>query len=172
MVVLILASLPVSILEPSIASYALRKTACDNEEKFSVALRYIERNFYIDDHFVLTNSLEIVQKILQVLRYVLSKGCFSLTKWISSSPELLNLLEPKIRLHSENAPPQHQKDLVSCTINCFGLFISRRGKPNKFVSDYGKSFVGSNDALKPCIKDFKESKLFAAKLHNKNKVID
>ena len=27
------------------------------------------------------------------------------------------------------------------TINCITRFISRRGKPNIFVSDYGKSFV-------------------------------
>ena len=37
------------------------------------------------------------------------------------------------------------------TINCIRRFVSRRGKPNKFVSDCGKSFVGSNNALQSSI---------------------
>ena len=54
------------------------------------------------------------------------------------------------------------------TINCIRRFISRRGKPNKFVSDCGKSFVCSNNALQSSIVELKESKLLAAKLHSMN----
>ena len=96
---------------PCIASYDLRKTARDNEEQFPDALKYVERNIYIDDLYVSTNSLEGAQKILQGMRNVLSKGGFNLTKWNSSSPECLSSLEPEIRLHPTNALPQNQKAL-------------------------------------------------------------
>ena len=41
------------------------------------------------------------------------------------------------------------------TINCIRRFVSRRGKPNKFISDWGKSFVGSNNSLQSSIADVK-----------------
>ena len=54
------------------------------------------------------------------------------------------------------------------TINCIKRFVSRRGKPNKFISDWEKSFVGSNNSLQSSIADLKASKSFAAKLHFMN----
>ena len=57
-------------------------------------------------------------------------------------------------------------------INCIRRFISRRGKLNKFVSDSGKSFVGSNNALQYSFAELKESKIFAAQLHLINVEID
>ena len=89
----------------------MRKTARDNEEQFPEALKYVERNIYMDDLYISTNSLEGAQKILQGIRNVHSKGGFNLTKWNSSSPEFLNSTEPKIRLHPDNALPQNQKVL-------------------------------------------------------------
>ena len=47
---------------PCIASYALRKTARDNEEQFPDALKFVERNIYMDDLYVSTNSLKDAQK--------------------------------------------------------------------------------------------------------------
>ena len=46
------------------------------------------------------------------------------------------------------------------TINCKRRFVSRRKKPNKFISDCGKSFVGSNNSLQSSIADLKASKSF------------
>ena len=45
------------------------------------------------------------------MRNALSKGGFNLTKLNSSSPEFLNSIEPKLRLHPDNALPQNQKVL-------------------------------------------------------------
>ena len=45
------------------------------------------------------------------MRKVLSKGRFNLTKCNSSCPVSLSSLEPKMRLHPENALPQNQKVL-------------------------------------------------------------
>ena len=53
---------------------------------------------------------------------------------------------------------------TNSTINCITRLVSRKGKPNKFISDCGKSFVGSNNSLQSSIADLKASKSFAAKL--------
>ena len=62
---------------PHMLCYALRKTARDNEEQFPDALKYVERNIYMDYLYVSTNSLEAAQKIRQGKRNTLSKGGFS-----------------------------------------------------------------------------------------------
>ena len=51
------------------------------------------------------------------------------------------------------------------TIKCIRRFVSRRGKPNKYFSDCGKSFVVSNNSHQSSIANLIASKLFAAKLH-------
>ena len=51
------------------------------------------------------------------------------------------------------------------TMNCIRRFISRRGKPKKFLSDNGKSFVSSCSELKKGIEALRASKEFASKLH-------
>ena len=51
------------------------------------------------------------------------------------------------------------------TLTCIRIFISRRGKPRKFLSDNGKSFVSSCSELKKCIETLRASKEFASKLH-------
>ena len=51
------------------------------------------------------------------------------------------------------------------TINCIRRFISRRGKPKRFFSDCGKSFVGSNNSLQSSIASLRNSHDFASHLH-------
>ena len=51
------------------------------------------------------------------------------------------------------------------TINCIRRFISRRGKPKKFFSDCGKSFVGLNNSLQSSIASLRNSHDFASHLH-------
>ena len=65
---------------PCIASYALRKTARDNCEQFPDVIKYIERNVYMDDLYVATDSIERAQGILREMRAALSRGGFNLTK--------------------------------------------------------------------------------------------
>ena len=67
MVVFKLTSTPVTFLEPQthhVLPHMLceKKTARDNEEQFPEALKYLERNIYMDDLYISTNSLEGAQK--------------------------------------------------------------------------------------------------------------
>ena len=96
---------------PCIASYALRKSARDSCEQFPDVIKYIERNVYMDDLYVATDSVEKAQRILRGMRATLSRGGFNLTKWNSNSSEFLETLELGIRLDPLKVQPQNQKVL-------------------------------------------------------------
>ena len=87
----------------------------------------------MNDFYVFTISIECAQKIPQGMRNDLSKGGFNLTKWNSSGPEFLNSLEPKIRLHQDNALPQNHKVLglpwkaaLDCYVNECKLMLKNQ----------------------------------------------
>ena len=96
---------------PCIASYAPRKSARDSCEQFPDVIKYIERNVYMDDLYVATDSVEKAQRILREMRATLSRGGFNLTKWNSNSSEFLETLEPGIKLDPSKVQPQNQKVL-------------------------------------------------------------
>ena len=83
---------------PCIASYAMRETARDNCEQFPDVIKYIERNVYMGDLYVATDSIEKAQRILHEARATLSRGGFNLTKWNSNFSEFVETVEPGIRL--------------------------------------------------------------------------
>ena len=75
---------------PSVAGYALRRTANDNEHYFSsAAIDEVFRDFYVDDllkSFADSEQAKVTSKELQKL---LAKAGFQLTKWISNSRDVL-----------------------------------------------------------------------------------
>ena len=75
---------------PSIANYALRRTAEDWGNKYSVVTRQtVEQNFYGDDCF---KSVESVDKVIQVInevRDLCQNGGFRLTKLVSNNRKVL-----------------------------------------------------------------------------------
>ena len=96
---------------PCIASYTLRKSARDSCEQFPDVIEYIERNVYMDNLYVATDSVERAQRILREMRATLSRGGFNFTKWNSNSSEFLATLEPGMRLDPSKVQPQNQKAL-------------------------------------------------------------
>ena len=78
---------------PSCASFALRKTAKDNEGEFdAITSEAVHRNFYVDDCLKSTNSDEKAIQLVNELRELLAKGGFRLTKWVSNSKDVMNAL--------------------------------------------------------------------------------
>ena len=75
---------------PSVAGYALRRTATDNSREYSrETLDAVLRDFYVDDllkSFSETREAKIVSKELESM---LAKAGFQLTKWCSNSREIL-----------------------------------------------------------------------------------
>ena len=85
-------------------------------------------------------------------RWLSEKQLKQLNKKLSTKPDLQS---------------KYEETLLSTvsTINCIRRFISRHGKPRKFLSANGKSFVSSCSELKKGIEALKASNEFASKLH-------
>ena len=87
---------------PCIASYALRRSAPDNQDKFPQVLHIIERNVYMEDLYILTANVETAVNVMNSTKDCLSLGGFNLKKWNSNSDEFLknvaneNLLKPDL----------------------------------------------------------------------------
>ena len=96
---------------PCIASYALRRSAQDNPKTYPRVQKVIERNVYMKDLFVAVPSPNEATNIIHDTRKVLATGGFNLTKWNSNSHQVLDLLNPDIRLNPETPAPQSQKVL-------------------------------------------------------------
>ena len=85
---------------PCCASFALRKTARDNQSEFDVqTVDTVYRSFYVDDCLKSVVSVPDAKRLVHQLTDLLSKGGFHLTKWISNCREVLEFIPA-----SERAP--------------------------------------------------------------------
>ena len=74
----------------SVARYALRKTAKDNEKDFSQeAVDAVLKDFYVDDVLKSFADSEHAVQFSKQLQELLARGGFELTKWISNSRSVL-----------------------------------------------------------------------------------
>ena len=79
---------------PSCSNFALKRTAEDNKAEFDPqTVETVKKNFYVDDCLktVKSDDREAVRMASQ-LRELLSRGCFRLTKWNSTSQKLTKSL--------------------------------------------------------------------------------
>lgn len=75
---------------PSVASYALRRTAEDHKDVASPdAFQTVLRNFYVDDCLRSVASEYVAVTLVSDLRDLCSSGGFTLTKWTSNSRNVL-----------------------------------------------------------------------------------
>ena len=97
---------------PSCCSYALKKTAEDNQREFSKqALDTVDRNFYVDDCLKSLPTTEEAIDLVQELPALLSRGGFRLTKWLSNEREVLSHVPdteraPCVSLNLEKLPKE------------------------------------------------------------------
>ena len=96
---------------PCIASYALRRSARDNQDKFPQVLHVIERNVYTDDLYISTADVESAVNVMNSTKECHSLGCFNLTKWNSNSDEFLKNVANENLLKPDLPSPQPQKVL-------------------------------------------------------------
>ena len=95
---------------PSCCTYALRKTAEDNQREFSKdVLDTVERNFYVDDCLKSLPTKDEAISLVQELPELLTCGGFRLTKWLSNKREVLSHVPcgeraPCVSLQLENLP--------------------------------------------------------------------
>ena len=74
---------------PYLAVRALQQTAADHGEGYPGATHHIYNSFYVDDFLGGADTPQEAVDLFQDLRCILSKGSFSLCKWRSSSPAVL-----------------------------------------------------------------------------------
>ena len=83
---------------PCMANYVLRKTALDNRQDvaFSVdTIKSVEKNFYMDDLLKSVCDETTAVRMFREMTSLLARGGFRLTKWVSSSREVLSQIPPQ-----------------------------------------------------------------------------
>lgn len=86
---------------PAIATYGLRKTAEDGEERFGKAAKEFVRNdFYVDDGITSRESEEEVITLMKNTQAMLATANLRLHKFVSNSVAVMEALPPKDRLEN------------------------------------------------------------------------
>ncbi|KAK0146187.1 hypothetical protein N1851_014504 [Merluccius polli] len=79
-----------AVSSSSIAHFALRQTADDNQRHYSdEVLKTIKTNFYVDDCLRSVSTADQAIKLVKDLTEACSQGGFTLTKWVSNNSEVL-----------------------------------------------------------------------------------
>ena len=79
-----------AVSSPSCASFALKQTAKDNEEKYSEdVISTVNKNFYVDDCLKSVDSVEEAIRLYKDLKDLCARGGFGLTKWTSNHRSVL-----------------------------------------------------------------------------------
>jgi len=104
------------VWSPSCCSFVLRRTADDNESRFSqAAVDTVRRNFYVDDCLKSVASSTEAVKLVEELSDLLACGGFRLTKWLSNDRTVLRSIPDNDRtqgvrnldLNTEHLPTEH-----------------------------------------------------------------
>ena len=106
---------------PTVAKFALRKTALDNATSFSpLAVENVHRSFYVDDCLWSVYSVEEAIDLSAELRALTQKGGFRLTQWTSNSREVLNSIPESERAKNVKEVDLDQEELPS--VKALGVF--------------------------------------------------
>lgn len=76
---------------PSVAEYALRRTAQDNSSEYSPdAVQAVQRDFYVDDLLKSFPDAEQATEVCKQIQSIVARGGFTLTKWMSNDRDVLS----------------------------------------------------------------------------------
>ena len=100
------------VWSPCCASYALRKTAVDNADRYGLEVtETVRRNFYVDDLLKSMKDAESAIRMYKEVTELLSHGGFHLTKWTSNKREALEVI-PDSELSKELKNVDFEKDAL------------------------------------------------------------
>ena len=78
---------------PCVANYTLKKTAIDQKTKYNYdIIDAVHKNVYMDDYLGSYKNIDLAKETVVNVTKLLSEGEFRLTKWISNSNSLLEVL--------------------------------------------------------------------------------
>lgn len=90
-----------AVLSPSVACFALRRTADDNCIDFlPEVIEAVKGNFYMDDLLKSLASVEDAVSMVKQLISICTRGGFTLTQWVSHSREVLKNLPEDLKSKS------------------------------------------------------------------------
>ena len=124
---------------PSVANFALKRTARDNEDKYGTLVAdTLRNNFYVDDCLRSVSSEGKAVELIEGLRQSCKKGGFRLTKFTSNSRAVLESIPEderskevrSITLDCDNLPIERALGIQWCVqSDCFGFRIVINSKP-------------------------------------------
>ena len=125
------------VSSPSCANFALRKTAEDNKALFDPQIIHtVKRNFYVDDCLKSVNSDHDAINLFKDLTELLKTGGFRLTKWLSNSRQVMELIPESERAKSVknldfgHAPIERALGVQWCiSSDTFGFSIAIKDRP-------------------------------------------
>ena len=103
---------------PSCCSYALKRTALENEEKYQKEMTHtLRRNFYLDDLLKSVRDVNTAICLLHEIMKVCAEGGFRLTKFVSNKVEVLQSI-PEVEKDSSRVMPRFGR-LIDCSLHHF-----------------------------------------------------
>ena len=123
---------------PSTANYVFRRTAEDNREDPAFSqetINAVSKNFYMDDFLKSVNDVATASMLQQEMTSLLARGGFRLTKWNSSSREVLSRIPshdlacPTLYLDLDNLPMERTLGMKWNTESDSLCFSVRLGQP-------------------------------------------
>ena len=136
-----------AVCSPRCANFSLRKTAKDNESKYSTGVtEAVFNNFYVDDCLVSRANEEEAISLISQLSKLLQKGSFNITKWVSNSDRILQTIpqaDPAVKSDSLHLPMHNRTHelLVYCDQQKQILFILTCLILRKLASTDGNGFL-------------------------------
>lgn len=86
---------------PYLAMRVIRQLAADNRITYPLAAYEVENHMYMDDYVCSFDNIDIVEKTYKEMTTMLQSGGFNLVKWISNSPEIMNII-PQSHRNNQN----------------------------------------------------------------------
>lgn len=87
-----------AVSSPSCATFALLKTAEDNQNEYPAeVVDTVRENFYVDDYLKSVSSVEQAVWLYRNLKEMCSKGGFHMNKWLSNHRSVLAIIPEEER---------------------------------------------------------------------------
>ena len=105
---------------PSCCNYTLRRTASDNEERYGKDVAdTLRRNFYVDDMLKSTEHINEAKELVKKVTLMCAEGGFRLTKFVSNSPEIVEVVPKEDRKSVEEVSLEKEKEKMERALGVF-----------------------------------------------------
>ena len=97
---------------PTCANHALQTCSNEHASDYPSVQRLVHENFYMDDFYLSTDTISEAIQHMEDLRFVLLKGGFNLTKWVSTNETFLTAVPAEHRALSPADIPHAEQRIL------------------------------------------------------------